>query len=163
VSTRGRNPISRPYVQPLVWSQAQARRPPCSPARPGASNTPSTFPRDPSYLKPQDTKHTISPGKAGPSPFNRPWVFAPQRSPLLFLFYILWLSAAVHAYIPATPTNDTQSAIQSGLNVTDVSMLSLLWYENGCVLSFPPVVVILNLKHILIVQRDQSVQHQCRL
>lgn len=55
-------------------------------------------------------------------------------SPIILL-YILGISAAVRAYIPATPTNDTESAIQSGLNVTDVSMLSLLWYENGCVLS----------------------------
>jgi len=77
--------------------------------------------------------------------------------------YILWLSAAVRAYIPATPTNDTQSAIQSGLNVTDVSMLSLLWYENGCALPSLHVVVILNPEHTLIVQGDQSVQHQCCL
>lgn len=69
--------------------------------------------------------------------------------------YILWLSAAVHAYIPATPTNDTQSAIQSGLNVTDVSMLSLLWYENGCALSF--LACGRDSNRTLIVQGEQSV------
>lgn len=71
-------------------------------------------------------------------------------SPSTILFYILWLSTAVRAYIPAIATNDTQSAIQSGLNVTDVSTLNLLWYENGCALSpfcnSSPVVVISNLE-----------------
>jgi hypothetical protein len=59
------------------------------------------------------------------------------RSPALastVLSCISLLSTPVHAYIPAFPTNDTQDAIQNGLNVTDVSTLSLLWYETGCVL-----------------------------
>lgn len=56
----------------------------------------------------------------------------------LLLLYILRLSAAVRAYIPAIPTNDTQTAIQSGLNVTDVSTLNLLWYENSCVIPSSP-------------------------
>lgn len=70
-------------------------------------------------------------------------IFAPQAmrlsSPILSfcttLFHALWLSATVQAYIPATPTNDTQDAIQNGLNVTDVSTLNMLWYGNGCVMS----------------------------
>jgi len=66
----------------------------------------------------------------------------------VILFYVPWVSAAVRAYIPATPTNDTQSAIQNGLNTTEASTLNVLWYENGCVLSpFPgslPVVRVLN-------------------
>jgi len=37
----------------------------------------------------------------------------------------------VHAYIPAVATNDTQNAIKNGLNVTDVSTLSLSWFESG--------------------------------
>ncbi|KAF9784331.1 hypothetical protein BJ322DRAFT_1007070 [Thelephora terrestris] len=57
--------------------------------------------------------------------------FHPSTPVPTFLFCILWLSSAVHAYIPAVPTNNTQDAIQSGLNVTDVSTLSLLWYQNG--------------------------------
>ncbi|KAF9653243.1 hypothetical protein BDM02DRAFT_3087355 [Thelephora ganbajun] len=55
----------------------------------------------------------------------------PSTFASITLLYVLWLSAAVLAYIPASPTNDTQKAIQSGLNVTDVSMLNLLWFENG--------------------------------
>ena len=51
------------------------------------------------------------------------------------LLYVLWISAAVRAYLPATPTNDTEGAIQNSFNVTDVSTLSLLWYEDGCALS----------------------------
>ena len=43
----------------------------------------------------------------------------------------------MHAYIPAIPTNNTQDAIQNGLNVTDVSTLNLLWLGNGCVTSSP--------------------------
>ena len=70
-------------------------------------------------------------------------------SPII-LFYILWISATVRAYIPAIPTNDTESAIQSGLNVTDVSMLSLLWYENGCV------------PHFLLLVRGQNSQFRVR-
>lgn len=49
------------------------------------------------------------------------------RNFLLALFFI----SAVNAYIPASPTNDTNSAIASGLNVTDVSKLDLEWYKNG--------------------------------
>ena len=55
-------------------------------------------------------------------------------SPVVLLF-VLWISVAVRAYLPATPTNDTEGAIQNGFNVTGVSTLSLLWYENGCDLS----------------------------
>lgn len=57
--------------------------------------------------------------------------FNPPTLPSTILFYALWLSAAVHAYIPAVPTNNTQDAIQGGLNVSDISTLNLLWYENG--------------------------------
>lgn len=35
----------------------------------------------------------------------------------------------VSAYIPAEPTNDTNLAIQDGLNVTDQSRLFLQWYS----------------------------------
>ena len=61
-------------------------------------------------------------------------------SPIILL-YFLWISTTVRAYIPAIPTNDTESAIQSGLNVTDVSMLSLLWFENGYVPLHPTIFV----------------------
>lgn len=48
------------------------------------------------------------------------------------LVLALWLSAiTVLAYIPALPTNSTESAIAGGLNVTDVSKLHLQWYSNG--------------------------------
>jgi len=65
-----------------AWTKPKSRRPPCLQARLGASNTPSCFPTVPFTPRPghHDIKHTISPEKAGPSPFNRPWVFAPQHS-----------------------------------------------------------------------------------
>ena len=45
---------------------------------------------------------------------------------LIGLFFLL---LPVSAYIPAVPTNDTNLAIQSGLNVTDVSRVILQWYS----------------------------------
>ncbi|KAG6831745.1 hypothetical protein H0H92_007897 [Tricholoma furcatifolium] len=53
---------------------------------------------------------------------------------LRFLFTLFWLlfgSAQVLAYIPAQPTNSSQEAIEGGLNVTDISKLYLRWYPNG--------------------------------
>ncbi|KAI0067161.1 hypothetical protein BV25DRAFT_1819445 [Artomyces pyxidatus] len=38
---------------------------------------------------------------------------------------------AVHGYIPAIATNDTNAAIASGLNITDTSRLYLQWYYLG--------------------------------
>jgi len=78
-------------------------------------------------------------------------------SPVVLLC-ILWISAVVRAYIPATPTNDTEGAIQNGFNVTDVSTLSLLWYENGCGLSLQLLfmVGILNFKRPSVVCRGNN-------
>ncbi|OSD07120.1 hypothetical protein PYCCODRAFT_1442528 [Trametes coccinea BRFM310] len=39
--------------------------------------------------------------------------------------------ASVHAYIPAQPTNQTNVAQAAGLNFSDVSSISLLWYPKG--------------------------------
>jgi hypothetical protein len=53
---------------------------------------------------------------------------------LLHIFTLVHLFTALlrtHAYIPALPTNSTQSAIDGGLNVTDVSKIRLQWYSNG--------------------------------
>lgn len=49
------------------------------------------------------------------------------------LFCALWSTfiACTHAYIPASPTNDTATAVQDGLNVTDISKLNLQWYHGG--------------------------------
>lgn len=44
---------------------------------------------------------------------------------------LLLISSGVTAYIPASPTNDTNRAIANGLNVTDVSRLSLEWFSGG--------------------------------
>ena len=44
-----------------------------------------------------------------------------------------YFALSVRSYIPAVPTNDTQQAIAAGLNVTDVSKLSLQWYSGGSV------------------------------
>jgi hypothetical protein len=54
-------------------------------------------------------------------------------SPFYLLGFLLFALASigVHAYIPALPTNDTQAAIQQGLNVSDVSKLHLQWYNSG--------------------------------
>lgn len=51
--------------------------------------------------------------------------------PLLHTVFIgvLAVFLPVSAYIPATPTNDTNLAIQDGLNVTDQSRLFLQWYS----------------------------------
>ena len=38
---------------------------------------------------------------------------------------------AAHAYIPAQATNDSEVAARAGLNFSDVSSLSLLWYPMG--------------------------------
>jgi hypothetical protein len=52
-------------------------------------------------------------------------------TPLLhhLLIGFLFLLIPVSAYIPASPTNDTNLAIQDGLNVTDVSRVILQWYS----------------------------------
>lgn len=50
------------------------------------------------------------------------------------LAVVLALSTLVSAYIPASPTNDTNAAIQGGLNITDVSTLHLQWFQDGYVL-----------------------------
>lgn len=49
------------------------------------------------------------------------------------LVFSLAIFTHVFAYIPASATNDTNAAIQGGLNVTDVSKLHLQWFSNGCV------------------------------
>ncbi|KAI3618955.1 ring finger domain [Moniliophthora roreri] len=49
---------------------------------------------------------------------------------ILFLFALL-SSFCVLAYVPASPTNNTEDAIAAGLNVTDVSLLHLQWFANG--------------------------------
>ena len=43
------------------------------------------------------------------------------------LLLLLHLTGAL-AYIPAVPTNNTQDAINGGLNVTDVSKLYVQWF-----------------------------------
>jgi hypothetical protein len=52
-------------------------------------------------------------------------------TPLLhhILIGLLSLLLPVYAYIPAVPTNDTNLAIQDGLNVTDTSRVILQWYS----------------------------------
>jgi hypothetical protein len=45
------------------------------------------------------------------------------------LIGLLSLLLPVSAYIPALPTNDTNLAIQDGLNITDVSRVTLQWYS----------------------------------
>jgi hypothetical protein len=47
-----------------------------------------------------------------------------------FLLFAL-ASVDVHAYIPASPTNNTDAAIQQGLNMSDASKLQLRWYSDG--------------------------------
>lgn len=47
-----------------------------------------------------------------------------------FLFLVLVAACAV-AYVPASPTNSSQTAIAGGLNMTDISKLRLQWYSNG--------------------------------
>lgn len=42
------------------------------------------------------------------------------------LFFVLF---PVQAYIPAIPTNDTNTAIADGLNVTDTSRIYFQWYN----------------------------------
>jgi hypothetical protein len=42
---------------------------------------------------------------------------------------LLPILSSVFAYIPAIPTNDTNLAIQDGLNVTDISRVVLQWYS----------------------------------
>jgi hypothetical protein len=49
---------------------------------------------------------------------------------LAFLLFAL-TSVDVHAYIPASPTNNTDAAIQQGLNISDASKLQLRWYSDG--------------------------------
>ena len=106
------------------WTEP-SRRPPCSPRV-------SPLPCHPSCSKSLPPRHQV-PGK--------PWIgkrvavrttMSLWSSPvsLVILLYILWISAAVRAYIPATPTNDTDTAIQNGLNVTDSSYLITRWYSN---------------------------------
>ncbi|KIY73044.1 hypothetical protein CYLTODRAFT_434414 [Cylindrobasidium torrendii FP15055 ss-10] len=51
--------------------------------------------------------------------------------PGLWLLSLVLLLPGAFAYIPASPTNDTQLAIDNGLNVTDVSKLHLQWFMNG--------------------------------
>ncbi|TFY76720.1 hypothetical protein EWM64_g7293 [Hericium alpestre] len=52
---------------------------------------------------------------------------------VLLAYCWCWAGDGVQAYIPATPSNDTSTAIASGLNLTDVSNLYLQWYKNGWV------------------------------
>jgi hypothetical protein len=54
-------------------------------------------------------------------------------TPLLhpILIALLALLLPVSAYIPAVPTNDTNLAIQGGLNVSDVSRVILQWYSGA--------------------------------
>ena len=53
---------------------------------------------------------------------------------VLFRFLLFALTAfGVHAYIPASPTNSTDAAIQQGLNMSDASKLQLRWYSDGSV------------------------------
>jgi hypothetical protein len=57
-----------------------------------------------------------------PSPYS--------MSPLLHSFIALLPALLlVSAYIPASPTNDTDLAIQNGLNVSDQSRVILRWYS----------------------------------
>jgi hypothetical protein len=51
----------------------------------------------------------------------------------MFMTSLFPFLLAVHAYIPASPTNNTNAAIQQGLNVSDVSKLQLQWYSDGSV------------------------------
>ncbi|KAH9987010.1 hypothetical protein BJV74DRAFT_843152 [Russula compacta] len=51
----------------------------------------------------------------------------PFLRPLLIPLLLVLLP--VSAYIPASPTNDTDLAIQNGLNVTDTSRVILQWYS----------------------------------
>ncbi|KAI9067434.1 hypothetical protein FKP32DRAFT_1620782 [Trametes sanguinea] len=49
----------------------------------------------------------------------------------LLLVLLQAFVASVHAYIPAQPTNQTNVAQAAGLNFSDVSSISLLWYPKG--------------------------------
>ncbi|RXW24955.1 hypothetical protein EST38_g867 [Candolleomyces aberdarensis] len=49
---------------------------------------------------------------------------------LLFLL-VPALLHHVQAYIPASPTNSSQEAIEGGLNVTDISKLDMFWFSQG--------------------------------
>lgn len=62
------------------------------------------------------------------SPFFRP---SHSMIPLLhpFLIALLAVPFPVSAYIPAEPTNDTNLAIQDGLNVSDISRVIVQWYS----------------------------------
>ena len=76
-----------------------------------------------------------------PSPGHEAGPFS-TFSTMLSLWHLALFTLATfngaEAYIPALPTNDTQAAIEGGLNVTDVSKLHLQWYSNGfvCQLTF---------------------------
>jgi hypothetical protein len=48
---------------------------------------------------------------------------------ITLLIGLLVVLLPVFAYIPAIPTNDTNAAIQGGLNVTDISRVCLQWYS----------------------------------
>jgi hypothetical protein len=48
---------------------------------------------------------------------------------ITLLIGVLVVLLPVFAYIPAIPTNDTNLAIQGGLNVTDISRVFLQWYS----------------------------------
>ena len=54
-------------------------------------------------------------------------------TPLFLVSALSAIGVRVHAYIPASPTNNTNAAIQQGLNVSDVSKLKLQWYPDGSV------------------------------
>jgi hypothetical protein len=58
-------------------------------------------------------------------PFQLLWIVFSRL--FLLVFFVLFPRVS-HAYIPAVPTNDTNEAIQFGLNVTDTSHLYLQWY-----------------------------------
>ncbi|KAJ2928622.1 hypothetical protein H1R20_g8437, partial [Candolleomyces eurysporus] len=49
----------------------------------------------------------------------------------LLLLLVPALLHHVHAYIPASPTNSSQEAIEGGLNVTDISRLDMYWFSQG--------------------------------
>jgi len=48
-----------------------------------------------------------------------------------FLLLIVFFSLQGFCYIPASPTNSTDDAVEGGLNVTDISQIHLQWYPSG--------------------------------
>jgi len=56
-------------------------------------------------------------------------MFPPFLHSIALAIGLFALLLPAHAYIPVHPTNDTQIAIQDGLNVTDISRVYLQWYN----------------------------------